>query len=275
MNIRNRIYQIIEKASPDDKASRAFDIFIMLLIALNIIAVILETVRPLSRQFPFVFKYFEIFSVIVFSLEYLLRIWTCVINNRFKRPVIGRLKYMVTPLVIIDLLAILPFYIPMLIPIDLRFLRALRLIRFLRLFKLGRYSKAMQLLGQAYRERKEELLITFFVIGVLLIISSSIMYYFENAAQPEAFASIPAAMWWGVATLTTVGYGDVYPVTIIGKFLGAIIAILGIGVFALPTGIFASGIVEVIQSKDKEKETICPHCGKDINKQYPKSINES
>jgi voltage-gated potassium channel len=134
---------------------------------------------------------------------------------------------------------------------------------------MGRYSESLKILGTVLKEKKEQLVITIFVIFILLIVSSSLMYLFENTAQPEVFSSIPAALWWGVVTLTTVGYGDVFPVTIIGKFLGAIIAILGIGIFALPTGIFASGLVEVIHNKEN-KVTMCPHCGKNINETYNK-----
>ena len=117
------------------------------------------------------------------------------------------------------------------------------------------------MIGNVIRAKKEELLISVFVMVILLVFCSSLMYIIENEAQPEAFPSIPSAMWWGVTTLTTVSYGDVYPITILGKFLGAIIALLGIGMFALPTGILASGFAEEIQKKGKEM-IICPHCGK-------------
>ncbi len=262
--IKKRIYEILEKALPGDVPSKIFDIFIMSLISLNVLAVILDTVPSISESFSQFFNYFEIFSIIIFSIEYLLRVWSCTLNDRFKMPIIGRLKYLLTPMTLIDLLAILPFYIPMIIPFDLRFLRAVRLFRLFRLFKMGRYSKALQTLYVVIKNKKEELLITIFSVLILLIIASSLMYYIENTRQPDSFSSIPSAMWWGVATLTTVGYGDVYPITPIGKILGALIALLGIGLFALPAGILASGFAEYIKN-DTQTKIRCPHCGKEIN----------
>jgi voltage-gated potassium channel len=199
----------------------------------------------------------------IFTVEYILRLWTCTINIRFKKPVIGRLGFAATPMSIIDLMAILPFYMPMLI-FDLRFVRVLRLFRLFRLFKLGRYSESLKKFGNVLKSKREELGITVFIVTMLLIFASSVMYHFENEAQPVAFSSIPKAMWWSVATLTTVGYGDVYPVTNIGKLFGSIIAILGVGMVALPAGILASGFAEEIKNKEKG-QIICPHCGKNID----------
>jgi voltage-gated potassium channel len=161
-------------------------------------------------------------------------------------------------------MAILPFYLPMIITLDLRFIRAVRLFRLVRIFKMGRYSESLRLLENVFKEKKEALLITIFMVFILLVIASSLMYFVENEAQPEVFSSILKAMWWGVATLTTVGYGDIYPVTLIGKILGGAIAILGIGMFALPAGILGSGFVEQIQ-RTRSKSRVCPHCGKDID----------
>jgi voltage-gated potassium channel len=261
---KDRIFEILETAPAGDLPSRAFDIFLITLISLNVIAVILETVRSISSQFSHLFTIFEIFSVGVFTIEYLLRLWTCTSDPNFSSPIKGRTRFALTPLVLADLLAILPFYVPMVIPLDLRFVRAVRLLRLFRLFKMGRYSESLKTLGSVFKLKKEKLLITVFVVFILLVIASSLMYFVENGAQPESFSSIPAAMWWAVATLTTVGYGDVYPITPLGKLLGAIIALLGIGLFALPAGILASGLVEMIHSM-RGGPKICPHCGKEID----------
>jgi len=225
----------------------------------------LETVSSLASQNMGLFDAFEVFSVSVFTVEYLVRLWACTSDDRFGHPLKGRLRFAATPLALVDLLAILPFFLPMLIPLDLRFLRALRLFRLFRLLKMARYSQALRILGGTVRHKKEELLIAVFVILILLVIASTLMYSAENDAQPEAFSSIPATMWWGVATLTTVGYGDIYPVTVVGRFLVAIIAILGIGMFALPAGILGSGFIEEIQKTRGERIT-CPHCGKDVER---------
>lgn len=254
--IKERLYEILEIAAVGDISSKVFDVCIMTLITLNVAAVILATVESLDSQYQYYFRIFEVFSVTVFSLEYLLRLWTCTLNENFRNPITGRLRYILTPFALIDLLAILPFYLPMIIPLDLRFIRAVRLFRLFRLFKMGRYSKAALMLKRVLKEKKEELVLIVFVVFLLLIIFSSLMYFIEKEAQPEAFSSIPAAMWWGIITLTTVGYGDVYPITPLGKILGALIAFLGIGMFALPAGILGSGLVEAIQKKEKGDEKL-------------------
>ena len=262
--LKKKIYEIIEVASIDNLSSKMFDIFIMTLISLNVIAVILETVNSLSLRFTFFFNSFELFSVLIFSIEYLLRLWTCTVDRRFSHPVKGRIRFAFTPFALIDLIAIAPFYLPMFFPFNLRTVRALRLFRLFRLLKMGRYSESLYTLQNVIKAKKTELFIALFAIFIMLLIASSFMYFVENEMQPEAFSSIPQAMWWGVAALTTVGYGDVYPLTPAGKLFGAVISILGIGIFALPTGIIASGFIEQIQRK-QEKRKICPHCGKDIN----------
>lgn len=262
--IKSRTFEILEKASPGDILSRVFDVFIMALISLNVVAVILETVGSLASQYMRLFRSFEVFSITVFTIEYLLRIWTCNVDDRFKGSIKGRIRFALTPLALVDLMAILPFYIPMVIRLDLRFIRVVRLVRLFRMFKVGRYSESMRILGNVLRQKKEELAIVLFVGSILLIVASSLMYLAENAAQPQVFSSIPAAMWWGVATLTTVGYGDIYPVTSIGKLLGTTIAVLGIGMFALPAGILGSGFLEEVQRR-RGNPRVCPHCGKDID----------
>ena len=236
------------------------------LIFLNVAAVVLETVDWIYLRYAFFFNAFDIFSVAVFTVEYTLRVWSCTVNPKFQDPVRGRLRFMVTPLALIDLMAVLPFYLPFVFP-DLRFMRALRLFRLLRVLKLARYSDSLQTFVDVLRLKKEELLLMLFAIMILLVVSSSLMYDAENEAQPDAFSSIPAAMWWGIVTLATVGYGDIYPVTPWGKFIGSIVVILGIGLFALPTGVLASGFAEVLTRRKEEQKKagmICPHCGRHI-----------
>jgi len=263
-DFQKRLFEILEKAQDDDSSSKIFDVFITILICLNIVAVILETVEILSMNYRKYFDLFEIFSVVIFSIEYLFRLWVCNQNREYSRPIVGRIKFAITPLALVDLIAVLPFYLPMVINLDLRFIRALRLLRLLRLFKLGRYSDAIKKLINVFRREKEALLITIFILFIMLITSASLMYFIEKQMQPKVFSSIPAAMWWGIATLTTVGYGDIYPVTPLGKFLGAVIAFLGIAMFALPAGILSSGFAEEIQKK-KGNQKVCPHCGKNLD----------
>ena len=236
MTIKQRVHGLLTPAKPGDKVSRIFDIFLVTLIGLNVLALVIQTVEPVVVLASGFFRWFEIVSVIIFSIEYVLRVWSCVADENFRSPFGGRIRFARTPLALIDFLAVLPFYLPT-VGIDLRFLRAVRLFRIFRILKLGRYSEALQRFGRVFVAKKEELMMTVFVLFFLLIVSSALMYHAEHEVQPDIFSSIPATMWWGVATLSTVGYGDVYPVTAWGKVLGSVIAILGIGMFALPTGI--------------------------------------
>nr|WP_274704479.1 ion transporter [Salinimicrobium profundisediminis] len=236
-----------------------FDVFIISLILLNILALVLESVIPIKQQYHEQFVLFETFSVLIFTLEYVLRVWSANVKPKYSRSVIGNFKYACTPLAVIDLLAILPFYLPFL-GIDLRLLRMFRIFRVFRLFKIARYLTALELMERVLIKKKEELMVSLIFTVFLLLLASTLMYYVENEAQPEHFSSIPETMWWGIATLTTVGYGDMYPVTGLGQFLGGIIAIIGIGLFALPTGILAAGFSEEVSQKAK-KEGACPNCG--------------
>jgi voltage-gated potassium channel len=172
---------------------------------------------------------------------------------------------MITPLALVDLFAILPFYLPMLVHVDFRVIRILRFVRLFRLLKMSRYMRSLHMFGTVVQEKKEELMIAICMVLVILLFAASGMYVIENAAQPEAFSSIPAAMWWGIATLTTVGYGDIYPITPLGKVLGSIIALLGVGLFALPAGILASGFNDVIPRRNIRAPHTCPHCGEVIH----------
>ncbi|MGC8744112.1 MAG: potassium channel family protein [Verrucomicrobiia bacterium] len=226
----------------------------------------METVQSISQRYSSLFSGFEIFSVSIFTIEYLLRLWSCTSNPVYHHRIAGRIRFALTPLALIDLLAILPFYLPMFMKLDLRIIRILRLFRFLRLFKLARYSESIKILANVFKRKKDELLILSFVLFVLLTIASTFMYFVENEAQPKVFSSIPAAMWWCIITLTTVGYGDIYPATVLGKILGGIIAVLGIGMFALPTGILASAFAEELHKKHDHPK-VCPHCGKPIDKE--------
>lgn len=262
---KRQIYEIIVAEHSEGFLSRGVNRFLVVLILLNTLAVILDSVPSYSLNYGFFFRSFEVFSVVIFTVEYVIRIWTCNLDPKFNSIILGRLRFIVQPMTLIDLLAILPFFLPMLFPFDLRFLRMLRLFRMVRLLKIGRYSEVIKRLGRVLGAKREELIFTLGIVLLLIIVSSSLMYYVENPVQPEAFSSIPAAMWWGVATLTTVGYGDVYPITVIGKILGAIIAILGIGMVALPAGIIGSGFMEELQGNKNQKIT-CPHCGRDLDK---------
>lgn len=262
VTVKQRVYEILEVARPGDRTSQLVDGFLMGLILANVGAAILQTVDVFYQRYGLYFDSFEIVSVLVFTLEYAARLWVCQPNPRYREPLRGRLRFATTPLALIDLIAIAPFWLT-LGATDLRMVRILRLVRVLRLAKLARYSHALQTLGRATLRKRGELTVTLIALGVLWIFSASLMYVAEHRAQPEAFSSIPVAMWWAVATLTTVGYGDVYPVTAVGRAMGSVVAILGIGMFALPAGILGAAFLEEVEDAKNARgqDQRCPHCG--------------
>ena len=261
--LKKKIFEFVDSRYDDQDATRYLNLGMLVLISLNVIAAILETDGTIYSRYKIFFDVFEALSVAIFTLEYIARIWTCNEYPEFTNPITGRLRFALSPSMLIDLASFLPFYIPVW-GLDLRMIRVVRLFRLFRLLKMGRYSKSLSTIQKVLRAKKEELGLTIFSGAVLLVIASSLLYIIEHDAQPDQFGSIPDAMWWGVVTLTTVGYGDVYPVTTLGKIIGAIIAMLGIGLFALPAGIIASGFAAEIQDKSSEI-LICPHCGKEIS----------
>lgn len=257
MLIKNFLYKILIDPNADNHSAKLFNVGMIILISLNLTAVILETVQGLYQRYQSLFNWFEIISVIIFTIEYLLRLWVCS-DSKFPKSFVQRAKFAIQPLQLIDLVAILPFYMPF-IGVDLRFIRAIRLFRLFRLFKIGRYSQSIKTLGRVVKSKKEELFITLFAGLVTLLMASILMFFVEHEAQPEKFQSILDGMWWGAVTLTTVGYGDVFPITPLGKLLGIVISIFGIGLFAMPAGIIASGFITELQKK--KEPIICPHCG--------------
>ena len=264
IGVRRRVREIVAHTEAGDTTSRVFDVFIVALILLNVIAMVVESVKRVYDFIPGWFIAFEYFSVAVFSVEYAARIWSCVEDPQYKRPVLGRIRFALTPLAIVDMLAVLPFYLPFL-SVDLRVLRMFRLLRIMRLMrvaKLARYSQSLQMLARVLRAKREQLISAVFILLIMLVVAATLAFYAENKAQPKSFSSIPAAMWWAAVTLTTVGYGDIYPITVLGKCTGALIAMLGIGMFALPTAILGAGFLEDLEHQ--KKRTRCPHCGKEI-----------
>jgi voltage-gated potassium channel len=252
------VWEILEPPIAGDIASRRFDVFMIALIGLNVVALVVGTVPRVSATYERELFLFEALSIAAFSLEYLARLWASGADPRYAGPR-GPLRWARTPMAIVDLLAILPFFMPR-GAVDLRFLRAMRLFRVMRIAKLGRYSDALQLLGRVMARKRGELVAVFAILAMLLLSASSLMYFAEAEVQPSAFGSIPRAFWWGIVTLTTVGYGDVYPVTGVGKLIAAAVAVLGIGLFALPAGILGSGFVEEVAARKRT----CPHCGREL-----------
>lgn len=251
--IRKRCWEILEPGLDKDIWSKRADIFLVCLISLNILSVILETVDSLYQNYSIFFKYFEFFSVIIFTIEYAARLWSCVSDKDLNSSNIKiRISYIFSLPAIIDLIAILPSIIALIYPsIDLRFIRALRIIR---LLKFSRYSSSINSLLTVIWDQRKSFGAAYFILFIALIISSSGMYLVEKEIQPEKFGSIPQSMWWAIATVTSVGYGDVTPITSLGKFFGSIIMILGILTIALPSGILAAAFTDFTRRNQKKYE---------------------
>lgn len=262
MTLRKWAYNLLEPAISGNKAAKAIEVLLISLIFLNIVAIILESVQSIEADYREFFHSLEFFSVIIFSIEYVLRVWTAPENPKYHHAIKGRIRYALSPMALIDLFSILPFYIGFL-KLDMRFIRIVRTFRLIRVLKIARYLKALNLIQAVLRERKEQIVLSVMFIIFLLVMVSTVMYFVEHDEQPDVFSSIPVTMWWGIETLTTVGYGDMIPATILGKILGGMIAILGIGLFALPAGILSSGLTEHLHGNTKKKKK-CPHCGGEI-----------
>ncbi|MCC9041990.1 ion transporter [Myroides sp. M-43] len=273
--IKYKVYDLLNNDSIT-LGSKIVQGVIIILILFNAVSLIFESIPEIKEEYARFFINFNLFSVVFFSIEYLLRMWSITCDERFNKPLMGRIKYAFTSMQLIDLCAILPFYL-VFVHVDLRILRLMRVFRLLRVFKITRYVSALALVVNVFKRKASELAIAAFMLVFLLLIASTAIYYAENSYQPEAFSSIPDSMWWSVITICTVGYGDIYPITVLGKVIGGILAVIGIGFFALPTGIISSGFTEVLDERKekralstqevKEKDSLekCPCCGKPID----------
>lgn len=258
---KKKVHILLHPELGESKWDKIINGFIIFLIISNVLVVILETVPWIHDRYLTFFYYFDLISVIIFTIEYLLRVWSCDHDPRYSHTFFGRLKYMFSFEGLIDLLAILPFYVHVVVGLDLRVLRMLRLLRFLRLFRLTAYMKSAQLIKNVFVKRANDLKLSVLLILILIIIASSVMYFAEHDAQPTVFSSIPATIWYAIVTLTTVGFGDMIPVTIIGKVMTGVIMLSGVAIFALPAGIITAGFLEEVQHMRGKKTVHCPHCG--------------
>ena len=295
-----RIKQAVDRAfNPGDEGRSRVNALIVLVITINVVAVVLETHVPIAREHQSLLDLVEVFSSVVFGIEYVLRLWVADLGNAADRPNVQRvrgkrrgwfvggqravadggpsswrkrIRYALTPLALIDLMAILPALVPMFIPVEASVLRVLRMLRFVRILKIGRYGKAMRLVAGALGRKKEELALTLFFLVVLLILASTVIYLAEREAQPQHFGSIPMSMWWAIVTLTTLGYGDIVPITELGRVLAGVVAVSGVIFVALPAGIVSSGFFEQLREqgagandrRDGHPPGQCPHCARSL-----------
>jgi voltage-gated potassium channel len=244
--LRQRANALLDHNLPPSPASRLVGACIGALIVVNVASVILESVEPIRLRYEAVLWWVEQIATAVFSLEYGLRIWSAVdrVNGRFRHPVWGRLRYALQFFSLIDLVAILPGILGLFGAWDLR---VLRLMRLLRMLKLSRHSTTFSLLWAVFREEASVIGAVLFILLLTLTVSGSLMYMIEGEAQPAVFSSIPAAMWWAIETLTTVGYGDMVPATPLGKVVGGIVSVTGIGTLALFSGILTVSFMDQLR----------------------------
>lgn len=245
MGLKTRLRRIVE--GTDTRTGRLFDWVVIALIVYSIVTLTLETLPDLDRSARQFLWYSEVIVTLAFTCEYLLRIWVAERKGAYVFSFSG----------LIDLLAILPFYLTLALGmagVDLRAVRAFRLFRLLRLFKLARYNQALGRLGRAFWIAREEMILYLFLTLILLYLSAVGIYYFENPAQPESFQSIGHCLWWALITLTTVGYGDIYPVTLGGRIFTFFVLMTGLGIVAIPAGLIASAMSQVRREEREETE---------------------
>ncbi len=246
---RRRVHETLELGASGDLASRLFDAALIILVLANAAAFTLGTVGWFEQRYQTQLYWFEVISVSIFTVEYIARLWSCVEvpTLRDKSPWQARLHYATHPLLLIDLLVIAPFFLSFLLPVDFRILRILWLLR---LLKLARYSPALQTLALVLHTERRALFGALLVMACLLLFAATGIYYIERHVQPDVFGSVPASMWWALSTLTTVGYGDVVPLTPLGRLFGGLIMLFGLGMFALPIGIIATGFSQETNRRD-------------------------
>ncbi len=248
LTLRQTVYQLLDDEEPHPVGLWLYR-GLAFLIVLSVVAAVLETEAGIRERWQAWLQTVEIVCVGLFTIEYVVRVWVAVDDRagRYEHPLWGRLRYMATPLAIVDLLAILPTYLALVVPGDFLLLRTLRILRIL---KITRYSPALATFEVVLVNERRSLAAAATILAVALLLAAGALHHLEGEAQPEAFGSIPASMWWAIATLTTVGYGDVVPVTPAGRIVAGLCAVIGIGMFALPTAILGAGFASELQKRN-------------------------
>jgi len=259
--IKKQVHTLLHPSKGNSIWDKIINVFLIVLILLNILAVILETEPRIYDPHKDFFHAFDWISVYIFSFEYVLRLWSCTHDEKYRHWFWGRVKFIFSWESLIDLAAILPIYLHSIFNFDLRVLRILRLLRLLRIFRLTSYMRSTKMIANVFSSRFKELLLSLILTTGLIIISACLIYFAEHIEQPKEFSSIPKTLYWSVVTLTTTGYGDMTPKTPVGRLLTGIIMMIGVAIFALPAGIITAGFLEEMRSHRKPKAQNCPHCG--------------
>lgn len=257
-SFKRKLFLVLDDHTSRKPLNRFFHGLLFTLIIISSLLLIIESVNTLGKVYSMYFYSLEVLTMVFFTIEYLMRVYTCTEQSTYKHPIFGRLRFVFTPLMLIDILSIIPFYL-IIFSSNYSGFYIFSIFRVLRLFKAIRYVKAFKIIGKVFYIQREQLLVSFVFIIFVFVFASSIIYIAEKDAQPDKFSDIPSAMWYTIATITTVGYGDVYPITTIGKVTGGLISMTGLLLFAIPTSILTSGFLKISQQTRKQ---ICPHCGK-------------
>lgn len=247
--IRQRIYSILFLDGYSGKIHRYFDLFLIFVIVLAIIFIICDSVAALHIHYQKLFSRIDNIVSAIFLVEYIGRIYAICEDKTYRQPFGGRLRYAVTPGAIVDVIAILPIFIPFFLAVDVH---SLWIVRLFRIFKLSRYSPALRIILDVLREERSALGGALFIFVNIIIVAACLLYFVEKDVQPDKFYNIPMAIYWAVVTLTSIGYGDIYPITAIGQFITMLLAVIGIGMVALPAGILANGFVEKLHAQKRD-----------------------
>jgi voltage-gated potassium channel len=252
--LRARVFAVLHAPDPGNRTARWVNYLLAALILTNAVAITVETLPSIDPALRDALKLFEAMSTGVFVVEYIARVWTCVEQHRLAHPLWGRLRFMVQPLALIDLIAVATYWTPW----DLRFLRVVRLVRLLKILHLYEFEAALDRLGVSLSKRKELLLVSVTLMAMFVYVAAALLYQIEHERQPQVFSSIPATFWWASVTFNTIGYGDMVPLTSLGKLFAGLVSVFGIGVFALPTAIVIAAIIE---SSASGNPYVCDACG--------------
>ena len=258
-SLRARIYAALFTLNPRDRTARAVEWTVAILILVNIVSLILESIPSVRVRMGSSLRAVEIATLSLFSVEYLLRLWSVTAACDYRRPIRGRLKYAISFFALVDFVSVLPLFVG-LIGADVKVVAAARMLR---LLKFARYSMAMQSLLAVFVSKRNEIAAAMLILVSLLLLASFGIYLAESDVQPESFGSIPESLWWSVVTVTTVGYGDATPITPLGKLFTGVIALLGLLVITIPTGIISAGFIDEFRRRSSPAR--CPRCGEPAN----------
>ncbi len=259
---RGYIYQVLHTIQIESNVEKYVKGMLIFLILLNVAITILESVPKYEITYGGLFETMELITVIIFAIEYILRVWSIVESDHYQGAIKGRVKFIFSFYSLVDLCIFLPIIFPRILTTDLELTKMLRLLRLIRLLKIGEYSQSLSKVKKIFRRKRHDMGISFAIIGLLIVIFGSGFYFFEHATQPAVITDIPTTIWWGVAKFTKLSYVQISPLTTGGTMCDLVLSFLGLGFFALPSAMLAAGFMEEFQLE--RKAMCCPHCQKEF-----------